>query len=155
MKQTVDSIAAVTLRALTAAGHAAIADHAAQRCAWLEACGYPGISQLQDALADVETDAILEKDALGLDLKGVSCVFIATKVEGLVRTHGRLFLRNVRHGLYLLPGSVTDNYGIGCPVDPGFPLGGERGKNPYVEKLEMAARDGIEVDVALWQSLSE
>jgi len=155
MKQTLDSIAAVARSALTSAGHGAIADHAAQRCAWLEACGYPGISQLQDALADVETSAVLEKDALGLDLQGVSCVFIATQVEGLVREHGRLFLRNVRHGLYLLPGSVTGNYGIGCPVDPGFPLGGERGKNPYVEKLEIAERDGVAVDVALWSALVE
>jgi hypothetical protein len=154
MKQSLDSIAALSRNALVSAGHAATADHAAQRCTWLEACGYPGLTLLQDALADVDTTAVLERDALGLDLQGVSCVFVASDVERLVREHGRLFLRNVRHGLYLLPGSVTGNYGIGCPVDPGFPLGGERSKNPYAEKLEAAAREGVEVDDQLWQSLA-
>jgi hypothetical protein len=59
----------------------------------------------------------------------------------------------VRHGLYLLPGSVLGNYGIGCPVDPAFALGGERHKNPYAEKRAAAARDGLDIDDALWLAL--
>ncbi len=37
--------------------------------------------------------------------------------------------------LYLVPMSVRGGYGIGCPVDPNFALGGERLKNPYPEKI--------------------
>ena len=65
--------------------------------------------------------------------------------------NGRAFLRNVRHGLYLLPFSVRANIGIGCPIDPAFALGGLRAKNPYGEKLEAAARNGLAVDDGLWQ----
>ena len=64
-----------------------------------------------------------------------------------------MFLRNVRHGLYLLPLSVEANFGIGCPVDPAFALGGERHKNPYAEKLDIAAREGVIVDDDLWRAL--
>ena len=70
-----------------------------------------------------------------------------------VAKHGRIFLRNVRHGLYLLPLSVEANIGIGCPVDPAFALGGERHKNPYEEKLETALRDDVTVDDELWHAL--
>jgi hypothetical protein len=68
----------------------------------------------------------------------------------MVRDHGRLFLRNVRHGLYLVPYSVKANIGIGCPVDPAFALGGERTKNPYEEKLAAAHRAGIAVADPFW-----
>jgi hypothetical protein len=53
----------------------------------------------------------------------------------------------------LLPLSVEANFGIGCPVDPAFALGGERSKNPYIEKLEIATRDGVNVDDDLWRAL--
>jgi hypothetical protein len=126
---------------------------AAKNCAWLEACGYPGIKLLLEALADERKDLALLPDALGLDLQNVSCVFLGPAILQLVKTQGRLFLRNVRHGLYLLPLSVEANVGIGCPVDAGFALGGERTKNPYAEKLELAASNGITVDDQLWHAL--
>ncbi len=128
-------------------------DFAAPACAFLEGVSYPGLKLLSEALADHEQSLTLEPDALGLDLKLISCVFIGAEVAAITRQHGRLFLRNVRHGLYLLPDSVMNNYGIGCPVDPGFALGGERSKNPYAEKLELAQRDGVAVDEALWTAL--
>jgi hypothetical protein len=61
----------------------------------------------------------------------------------------------VRHGLYLVPLAVEANIGIGCPVDPAFALGGERSKNPYSEKLELAAREGVAVDDELWRALEQ
>lgn len=140
--------------ALTRKGLAQHADFAAPACAFLEAVSYPGLKILAEALEDPVTNAALEKDLMGLDLHHVSCVFIGAEVERILKEHGRLFLRNVRHGLYLLPGSVTGNHGIGCPVDPGFALGGERSKNPYVEKLDASAQNGVAVDDALWQSLA-
>jgi hypothetical protein len=126
---------------------------AAASCAWLHGAGYSGLTYLVEALDDPTTTVTLEKDLMGLDLQNISCVFLAPQVEALLAAHGRLFLRNVRHGLYLLPASVRGNYGIGCPVDPGFALGGERHKNPYAEKLALAEAEGVEVDDALWQSL--
>jgi hypothetical protein len=153
MRQPLASIEATARAALERAGWAAIAERAAADCAWLEAVNYPGLKLLAEALADQTSAATLEPDALGLDLQQVSCVFLADDIQRLTRERGRLFLRNVRHGLYLVPDSVRSNYAIGCPIDPGFALGGERAKNPYVEKLEAAARDGVEVDEALWQSL--
>lgn len=140
--------------ALLRHGHAAVVDFAAPACSFLEGVAYPGLKLLAEALSDATTTASLEKDLMGLDLQHVSCVFIGPEVERLTRENGRLFLRNVRHGLYLLPGSVAGNYAIGCPVDPGFPLGGERSKNPYTEKLEISSRNGVAVDDALWTSLS-
>jgi len=140
--------------ALVRHGHETVAGFAAPACAFLEGVAYPGLKLLAEALSDTTTTVALEKDLMGLDLQHVSCVFIGPEVERLTREHGRLFLRNVRHGLYLLPGSVSGNYAIGCPVDPGFPLGGERTKNPYIEKLETSSRNGVAVDAALWASLS-
>ena len=123
MRLNFDQIVALAGKALLSRGISAeIADAAARNCAWLEACGYPGLKLLQE-------------------------------VQQYVKAHGRVFLRNVRHGLYLLPLAVGANIGIGCPVDPSFALGGERSKNPYAEKLEIAARDGIAVDDALWHAL--
>jgi hypothetical protein len=126
---------------------------AARSCAWLEACGYPGIKLLLEARADERRAVNLIPDAMGLDLQNVSCVFLAPQIAANVAQHGRVFLRNVRHGLYLVPLSVAANIGIGCPVDPAFALGGERHKNPYGEKLEIAARDGVAVDDDVWRAL--
>jgi hypothetical protein len=126
---------------------------AAKSCAWLEACGYPGLKLLLEARADERQSLALAPDAMGLDLQNVSCVFLGPVIAGHVATHGRVFLRNVRHGLYLLPLAVEANIGIGCPIDPAFALGGERSKNPYVEKLEIAARDGVDIDDELWRAV--
>jgi hypothetical protein len=128
---------------------------AARNCAWLEACGYPGIKLLLEARADKRRALPLVPDAMGLDLQNVSCVFLGPEIAAHVARHGRVFLRNVRHGLYLVPLAVEANIGIGCPVDPAFALGGERSKNPYSEKLELAARDGVAVDDELWRALEQ
>jgi hypothetical protein len=155
MRRSLEEIEKHAAHALLAMGHGQIAKRVAKDCAWLEACSYPGLSLLLEAFGDTQTSCSLVPDALGLDLQNVSCIFLADDVERIRVERGRIFLRNVRHGLYLVPGSVNGNYGIGCPVDPGFALGGERTKNPYVEKLDIAQRDGIEVDDALWQSLTQ
>jgi hypothetical protein len=148
MIRTLTEIEAHAKAALQARGFDA--PHAASSCAWLHGAGYNGLQCLAEALQDEKIQATLEKDLMGLDLQNVSCVFIARQVEDLRAEHGRLFLRNVRHGLYLLPGSVRGNYGIGCPVDPAFALGGERSKNPYAEKRALAIEAGVEVDDATW-----
>lgn len=120
---------------------------------WLEACGYPGLKMLAEALSNPVQTLEPKRDALGFDLQNVSCAFLAPAIMADVRANGRVFLRNVRHGLFLLPFTVRDNVGIGCPVDPSFAVGGERHKNPYAEKLELAARDGLEVDDVLLRAL--
>jgi hypothetical protein len=125
-------------------------EHAAWSCLWLEACGYPGLKLALEALQDEQRELALVPDAAGLDLHNVSCLFLAPAIGAFVGNNGRMFLRNVRHGLYLVPLSIRDNVAIGCPVDPAFAYGGERAKNPYLEKLEIAARDGIMVDDDLW-----
>lgn len=122
-------------------------------CVWLEACGYPGLKLAVEALADPLHDLELTRDSIGFDLQSISCVFLAPAIIGDVRLKGRVFLRNVRHGLYLLPFTVREHLGIGCPVDPAFAVGGERAKDPYAEKLLIAARDGIAVDEALLTEL--
>jgi hypothetical protein len=126
---------------------------AGNSCAWLEACGYPGLTLLLEAMGDPPPDSLLVADALGIDLRERSCVFLGPAIAAHVARHGRVFLRNVRHGLYLVPLSVAANIGIGCPVDPAFALGGERLKNPYPEKLAAAARDGLVIADALWHAL--
>ena len=131
----------------------AVPENAAKHCAWLQACGYPGIKLLLEAVAEARRDLPLQPDAMGLDLENVSCVFLGPSISRYVAAHGRVFLRNVRHGLYLVPFSVEANIGIGCPIDPAFALGGERHKNPYAEKLEIAARDGVAVDDETWRIL--
>ena len=150
MLRTLAEIENLAALLLSKAGYCGVA---ASDCAFLESVGYPGLKILAEALVDPRREIVLEKDNLGLDLQNFSCVFLAESVDALIVEHGRLFLRNVRHGLYLLPGSVRRNYGIGCPVDPAFALGGERSKNPYAEKLEVAARQGVEVDDAQWLAL--
>ena len=117
---------------------------------WLESCGYTGVKFLGEALADERQSLSLERDALGIDLQNVSCAFLAPSIMREVQANGRAFLRNVRHGLYLLPFTVKAGMGIGCPIDPGFAVGGERHKNPYGEKLALAEANGIDVDDALW-----
>lgn len=148
-----DDLAAAATRLLQDHGEAEIATDIGQACAWLEACSYPGLALLFEALDTMPPEArhpTLEPDVLGLDLKNISCVFLAPGIDRLVAERGRLFLRNVRHGLYLVPFSVKANIGIGCPVDPSFALGGERTKNPYEEKLALAQAGGISVAEPLW-----
>lgn len=148
-----DDLAAAATRQLQEHGEAEIAADIGRACAWLEACSYPGLTLLFEALDTTPPEARhpeLESDALGLDLQNVSCVFLAPRIAQLVGERGRLFLRNVRHGLYLVPFSVRANIGIGCPVDPSFALGGERSKNPYEEKLALAQAAGIAVAEPLW-----
>lgn len=151
---TLDDIEAGALNYLNAHGHAAIAVRAAKDCAWLQAVGYAGLKILTEAVTDTVQTAQIDKDLLGLDLQNVSCVFLADRIGSLYAEHGRMFLRNVRHGLYLVPMSVNGNFGIGCPVDPGFALGGERTKNPYLEKLSLAMRDGVTIDDDLWSAIT-
>lgn len=117
-------------------------------CVWLEACGYPGLMLLGEALGDQQRSLPLARDALGLDLQNVSCIYLAPAIIADVAAHGRAFLRNVRHGLFLVPFSVRDGLAIGCPVDPAFALGGAREKNPYGEKLDAARQNGFEIDPA-------
>lgn len=148
-----DDLAATATRLLQNHGEAEIAQDLGWACAWLEACSYPGLTLLFEALDTTPPEArhpALEPDVLGLDLQDISCVFLAPRIDRLVAERGRLFLRNVRHGLYLVPFSVHTNIGIGCPVDPSFALGGERSKNPYEEKLALARQSGIALDAALW-----
>lgn len=120
---------------------------------WLDACGYPGIALLAEALGDERRNLELARDALGLDLQNISCAFLAPAIAQDVQANGRAYLRNVRHGLFLLPFSVKANIGIGCPVDPAFALGGERLKNPYEEKLVLAAQHGLTLDDSAWAAL--
>ena len=122
---------------------------------WLEACGYSGVTSLAEALGDERRTLDLTRDALGLDLDNVSCAFLAPAIMRDISANGRAFLRNVRHGLFLLPFAVRANIGIGCPVDPGFALGGERHKNPYGEKLALAEANGIDIDGTLWNNLKD
>jgi hypothetical protein len=122
--------------------------------AWLEACGYTGVKFLGEALADERQSLDLARDAIGIDLQNVSCAFLAPAIMREVSANGRAFLRNVRHGLYLLPFTVRAGMGIGCPVDPAFAVGGERHKNPYAEKLALAEANGVKIDDALWRAVS-
>jgi hypothetical protein len=121
---------------------------------WLEACGYTGVKFLGEALADERKSLDLERDALGIDLQNVSCAFLAPSIMREVSANGRAFLRNVRHGLYLLPFTVKAGIGIGCPIDPAFAVGGERHKNPYAEKLALAEANGLDIDDALWSAVA-
>ncbi len=120
---------------------------------WLEACGYSGVKLLNEALADQRWSLGLVRDTLGIDLHNVSCAFLAPAIMNDVKANGRAFLRNVRHGLFMLPFAVRENIGLGCPVDPSFAVGGERMKNPYAEKLALAEANGLTLDDALWSGL--
>ncbi len=127
----------------------------AETTIWLEACGYAGLQELSQALADPRQEFVLARSVLGLDLRNISCALIGDQVLADAVKNGRVYLRNVRHGLFLLAGSVQHNIGIGCPVDPAFALGGQRSKNPYKEKLEIARRDGLQLNDQLWRSIME
>ena len=120
---------------------------------WLQACGYTGFKLLAEALPDERKSLALTRDALGIDLQEVSCAYLAPAIMADVKANGRVFLRNVRHGLFMLPFAVRENMGLGCPVDPSFAIGGERLKNPYAEKLALAEASGIDVDDGLWDQL--
>ena len=120
---------------------------------WLEACGYSGVKLLGEALKDERRTLDLTRDTLGIDMQEVSCAFLAPAIMRDVAANGRAFLRNVRHGLYLLPFTVRENIGLGCPVDPSFAVGGERHKNPYGEKLALAAADGLEINDEAWAQI--
>ena len=133
----------------------AIADAAdiAWATVWLEACGYTGFKFLGEALAEERQTLDLTRDVLGLDLDNVSCAFLAPAIMREVAANGRAFLRNVRHGLFMLPFTVKANMGIGCPIDPSFAVGGERHKNPYAEKLAEAQAQGLDIDDAVWSAI--
>lgn len=148
--ETAERQIAARLSQLGAADAAAVA----WATVWLEACGYQGLKLLADALQDDRRSVDLVRDALGIDLQNVTCAFLAPAILREVQANGRAYLRNVRHGLFLLPFSVRDGIGIGCPVDPAFALGGERLKNPYAEKLDLAAAQGLTIDDSLWAALS-
>ena len=94
------------------------------------------------------------RDLIGFDLQNVSCAFLAPGIVDDVRANGRVFLRNVRHGLFVLPFAVRENLAIGCPVDPSFAVGGERTKNPYAEKLAAAMDTGLIIDDASWRAVN-
>jgi hypothetical protein len=149
-----DEIRRTAFRALDGGGVApGIDDEVGWACAWLEACGYPGLRMLAEALDETPRDERRPSfivDVIGIDLRNMSCAFMAPTVVDLAVAQNRLYLRNVRHGLYLLPFAVRVGIGIGCPVDPAFAIGGEREKNPYAEKLAFAAQMGITVDDATW-----
>lgn len=152
-----DELSAKAAQLLGKSGSPDIAEESGWACAWLQACAYPGLELLLEALDTTPPETRspgLEPDTLGLDLRNISCVFLAPSINRMVEQHGRLFLRNVRHGLYLVPFSVRANIGIGCPVDPAFALGGERSKNPYEEKLALARQSGIAVSEPLWNRLT-
>lgn len=115
---------------------------------WLEACGYGGIALLAEALADERQSLTLARGLVGIDLEQVSCAFLAPAIIADVKANGRVFLHNVRHGLFILPFTVREKLGIGCPVDPGFAVGGDRARDPYAEKLAEVRANGLAIDDA-------
>jgi hypothetical protein len=152
MHQALNDIETDLTRTLEA-GDIADAQDIAWATAWLEACGYSGVKLLAEAMQDERRSLDLVRDVIGFDLAHVSCAFLAPAIMRDVAANGRVFLRNVRHGLYLLPFTVRANIGIGCPIDPSFAVGGERHKNPYAEKLALAQSQGLDVDDAAWDAL--
>jgi hypothetical protein len=152
MHDTISNLERMIAARLTELGHPEPGE-IAWATIWLEACGYTGLKFLAEARVDERNTLVLERDALGFDLQSVSCAYLAPAIMRDVGSNGRVFLRNVRHGLFLLPFTVRANLGIGCPVDPGFAVGGERHKNPYTGKLAQAEIDGLAVDDDQWNSL--
>ena len=153
-----DDIQAAATAALTGAGTGPeIALDCGWACAWLEACGYKGIAMLLEALDETPPQQRMPELVWklgGVDGGGISAVFLSPALMLLAKEKGRVTYRNTRHGLYLLPFTVRANIGIGCPIDPAFHIGGERDKNPYAEKLELALANGLTPDPELWQRLS-
>lgn len=119
---------------------------------FLESVGYPGLKLLAEAMEETRQDfmppALAPEYGL-VDTQNISCVYIAAQLNDLALQHGRIVLMQVRHGLFCVPFSVRHNYAIGCPIDPSFALGGEREKNPYLEKLAHSAETGIEVEESI------
>ena len=154
-----DEARRAAFRALDGGGAApGIDDECGWAAAWLQACGYAGLKMLGEALDETPRDERRPSfitDAMGLDLRNISCVFMAPTIVDLAKAKGRVFLRNVRHGLFLLPFAVRAGIGIGCPIDPSFAIGGGREKNPYAEKLAAAAQMGVMVDDADWTKVYE
>lgn len=150
-----DEVRRVAFRALDGGGAApGIDDDCGWACAWLEACGYPGLTMLVEALDETprqDRRPAYEINSLGLDLRHISCVFSAPALVDAAVARGRLFLRNVRHGLYILPFAVRAGIAIGCPIDPSFAVGGIRKNNPYTDKIAAAMQTGIAVDAAIWE----
>lgn len=73
MKITIAELEAAACQRLeTANAPAAEAADIAWACAWLECCGYPGVKMLIEALGDERRNAEPVRDALGLDLRGIS-----------------------------------------------------------------------------------
>ena len=76
-----DEVRRVAFRALDGGGAApGIDDDCGWGCAWLEACGYPGLAMLVEAMEETPRERrrpSLEEDAIGLDLKNVSAIFSA------------------------------------------------------------------------------
>lgn len=127
---------------------------AAHATIWLEACDYPGLQNLKEAVVDMPQEIALTRDKIGLDLHNISCARIGERIHDDILKNGRAFLRNVRHGLFLVPASVVNDISIGCAVDAGFALGGPRLRNPYIEKLNMAEEAGVHLNRELWNTLT-
>ena len=142
-------------RALAAGGlPAPEAQESGWAAAWLQAAGYKAAAMTLEALADgVFTHSGLKVSHGLVDTAGVSCVWLAPALARLAQDNGRIVLINARHGLFVLPFTVRGNFGIGCPVDPSFAIGGERTKNPYAEKVAQGEAEGVEVDDAQWTAL--
>jgi hypothetical protein len=147
------------LAALAPAGCApGVAEASAWACGWLEAVGYPGLAMLAEALETTpraDRQKALSSEYGLVDTGHLSCVFIGAQLLEMARAQGRVVLMQARHGLYLVPFSVRDNIGIGCPVDPSFALGGVRERNPYLEKLARSAEFGIEVSPDVLERLAK
>jgi hypothetical protein len=147
--------AEVMLREVLARSAFPAPSFAVKACIWLEACAYPGLQTLVEALKDPVVAFSPQRSSLGLDLQHISCARIGDAVVDDVLKNGRADLRNVRHGLFLLPASIEHNIGIGCPIDAGFALGGERIKNPYTEQIAVAEAQGIKISDAIWKQVME
>src|SRR5258708_4852792 len=103
MQVEFDDLSAAASRLLRENGSPDIARDGGGPCAWLQACFYPGLELLSEAADTTPVHArhpVLPADPLGLDLANIPCVSLASRLTRLVEQQGRMFLRNVRHGLY-------------------------------------------------------
>lgn len=154
---TTGMIERTALAALIGAGVAEkAAGEIAWACGWLESAGYPGLAMLAEALETTpagQRSPTLSAEYGLVDTGGVSCAFLAPDLALMAKAHGRIVLMQARHGLYVLPFSVRDGMGIGCPVDPSFALGGTRERDPYAEKIAKAEETGIDVAEEVLQRL--
>lgn len=155
---TFEDFQAAVTSALAKAGLAApLAAESGWAAAWLQAAGYKALAMVLEALnagpAPAAGSPALTVSHGLVDGEGVSCVFLAPRLAALADGHGRIVLTNARDGLFVLPFTVRGDYGIGCPVDPSFAIGGERVKNPYAEKVTLGMAEGVEVDRGQWTEL--